>query len=59
MSLARKLVDAGERDAVAKFLDRCAKFNKAGKPLAEWAAQIRKGLNPDLAPSFNVFRKAG
>jgi hypothetical protein len=57
MSLARKLVDAGERDAVAKFLDRCAKFNKGGMPLAEWAAQIRKGTNPPLGPEFDMFRK--
>jgi hypothetical protein len=28
MSLARKLVDGGEREAVAKFLDRCTKFEK-------------------------------
>jgi hypothetical protein len=53
MSLARKLVDAGELDAVAQFLDRCAKFNRAGKPLALWAPQVRKGLNPKLAPSSN------
>jgi hypothetical protein len=58
MSLARNLVDAGERDAVAKFLDQCAKFNKAGEPLAEWAALIRKGINPDLSPNFGAFRQA-
>ena len=57
MSLARKLVDAGERDAVATFLDRCAKFNHGGKPLKEWAAEIRKGTNPNLAPNFDVFRQ--
>jgi hypothetical protein len=57
MSLARKLVDAGERDAVATFLDRCEKFNQGGKPLKEWAAEIRKGTNPNLAPNFDVFRQ--
>jgi hypothetical protein len=53
MSLARRLVDAGERDSAATFLDRCAKFNNVN-PFAEWAGQIRKGINPRLRPSFNV-----
>jgi hypothetical protein len=59
MSLPRMLVDAGERDAVATFLTRCAKFNRANEPLVQWAAQIRKGLNPRLMPNFNVFRQDG
>ncbi len=50
MTLARQLVDWGEREAVAQFLDRCARFNQRGKDLAEWAAQIRQGINPDLTP---------
>ncbi len=50
MTLARQLVDWGEREAVAQFLDRCARFNHRGKELAEWAAQIRKGINPDITP---------
>jgi hypothetical protein len=50
MTLARQLVDWGEREAVAQFLDRCARFNYRGKDLTEWAAQIRKGINPDLTP---------
>jgi len=50
MTLARQLVDWGEREAVAQFLDRCARFNQRGKDLAEWAAEIRKGINPDLIP---------
>ena len=57
MSLPGKLVDAGEREAAATFLDRCAKFNKGGTPLAQWAAQIRKGINPRLMPEFDVFRQ--
>ncbi len=55
MSLPVKLVDAGEREAVAKFLDRCATFNK-GRPLAQWATQIRKGINPRLSPDFDTYR---
>jgi hypothetical protein len=50
MTLARQLVDLGERDVVAEFLDRCAQFNYRGKEMAEWAAQIRMGINPDLTP---------
>ncbi len=50
MSLARKLVDWGEREPVAQFLEHCSKFNYQGKVLAEWASQIRKGINPDLIP---------
>lgn len=51
MSVVRHLVDWGERDAVAQFLERCSSFNvERGKDMAEWAAQIRKGANPDLLP---------
>lgn len=50
MTLARQLVDWGEREAVAQFLERCASFNRRGKDLAEWAAQLRQGINPDLTP---------
>ena len=50
MTLARQLVDWGERESVAQFLDRCAQFNYRSKDLTEWAAQIRKGINPDLTP---------
>jgi hypothetical protein len=50
MTLARQLVDWGEREAVAQFLERCAGFNRRGKDLAGWAAQLRQGINPDLTP---------
>jgi len=51
LSVARHLVDWGERDAVAQFLERCSKYNlDRGKDMAEWAAEIRKGVNPDLLP---------
>src|SRR5262245_39503346 len=50
MTLARQLLDLGEREAVAEFLDRCGQFNYRGKDLADWAAQIRQGINPDLTP---------
>jgi len=51
MTLARELVDWGEREAVARFLERCSRFNVTrGNDLALWAADIRKGINPDLMP---------
>lgn len=53
ISLARSLVDAGEREDVATFLDRCAKFNVQDRRLAEWAVEIRQGLTPP------PFRRAG
>jgi hypothetical protein len=51
MGLPRELVDWGEREAVATFLERVSKYNvERGKDMAQWAAQIRKGINPDLFP---------
>jgi uncharacterized protein HemY len=51
MTLARGLIDAGERTAVAEFLERCAQFNRQPfQKFTEWAAEIRQGRNPDLTP---------
>ena len=50
MTLARSLVDWSEREAVAKFLDRCAQINRESEKYKLWAADIRKGINPDLIP---------
>jgi tetratricopeptide (TPR) repeat protein len=57
MTFPRQLVDAGEREQVAAFLDRCAKFGEFDKHLATWAAQIRKGENPRLFPNFDPLAK--
>jgi len=54
MSLARELLDAGDRETVARYLDRCATFQP--RP-AHWAAEIRQGKNPDLMPVFRPFRR--
>jgi hypothetical protein len=53
MNLARALVDAGEREAVAKYLDAMSSKLDRGPQLKEWAAQIRQGINPDLLPTFS------
>lgn len=50
MDLARVLLDAGERKAVAHFLDRCSHFNAHKDQLIDWGVLIRKGINPDLVP---------
>jgi len=50
MDLPRSLVDWGEREAVATFLERCARFCERGEKFKQWAGEIRKGINPDLIP---------
>lgn len=51
MTLARSLVDWGDRTTVAKFLDRCAGISaRDGEKYRNWASDVRKGINPDLAP---------
>lgn len=50
MELPRALVDWGERDAVADFLERMATYKPRQGKLAEWAKLIRQGRNPDLIP---------
>lgn len=56
MTLARGLVDVGERTAVAEFLEHAAQFNQQQfHPLAKWAAEIREGKNPELTPYFSSY----
>jgi hypothetical protein len=50
MNLPRTLIDWGERDAVVQFLDRIASKTLGAKEFQDWAAQIRKGENPDMRP---------
>lgn len=52
MNLMRALVDWGERDAVAQFLERMAPKTNRTREFLDWAAQIRKGINPDILPTF-------
>ena len=54
MNLPRALVDSGERSAVIRFLQLMAlKTARAGQ-FQEWAAQLSKGINPDLVPTFSA-----
>jgi hypothetical protein len=50
MNLPRALIDWGERDAAAQFLERIASKTLRPKQFQGWAAQIRKGENPNLKP---------
>jgi hypothetical protein len=54
MNLPRALVDWGERSAVADFLDRMAPKTPRPKQFQDWAADIRRGINPDLTPTFSA-----
>lgn len=58
MLLAAKLLDWGQREAVANFLDRCAKFSSYGRRYSQWAAMIRRGVNPPLFPVNGLYRPA-
>jgi hypothetical protein len=50
MNLPRTLIDWGERDAVAQFLERIAPKTIRAEEFCDWAARIRKGENPDMRP---------
>ncbi len=52
MNLPRTLIDWGVRDAVAQFLERVAPKTLRAKELQGWAAQIRRGENPDMRPTM-------
>ncbi len=54
MNLPRALVDWGERRAVAEFLEIMAPKTARSKEFRAWAAEIRKGINPDLIPTFSA-----
>jgi hypothetical protein len=45
MSLARDLLQAGERDAVLAYLERCSRFWKDDSPRV-WSEDIRAGRTP-------------
>ena len=53
MNLPRALVDWGERRTVAEFLEWMAPKTVRSKPFQDWAAELRKGINPDLLPTFS------
>jgi hypothetical protein len=54
MNLPRALVDRGERRAVIDFFQRMAPKTTRAKQFEEWAAELSKGINPDLVPTFSA-----
>ena len=53
MSLAKALLEAGQKDAVIEFLGKCGKFwkNDQGR-IAKWTAEIKDGKTPDFGSSL-------
>jgi hypothetical protein len=47
MSLAKALLDAGQKDAVIEFLGKCSKFWKNDQS-EKWIAEIKDGKTPDF-----------
>jgi hypothetical protein len=54
MNLPRALVDRGQRRAVIDFLQRMAPKTRRAKQFQEWAAELSKGVNPDMLPIFTA-----
>ncbi len=53
MSLAKELIDAGERDGVIEYFELCRHFWKFGaKELDEWTANVKAGATPDFGPNL-------
>ena len=49
MSLAKKLIEKGERDTVIQYFDLCAKFwEMHGKTLEKWTNTVKQGGMPDF-----------
>ena len=49
MSLAKALLEAGQKDAVLEFLDKCGKFWKYDRSKREkWISEIKDGKIPDF-----------
>jgi TonB family protein len=53
MTLAKALIDAGERDAVLQYFEECRAFWKMGaKQLDEWSATVRGGGVPNFGANL-------
>jgi len=53
MSLAKGLLESGERDAVLEYFEECRTFWKMGVgKLDEWSARVRKGEIPDFGANL-------
>lgn len=53
MTLAKALLEAGERDVVLQYFDECRSFWRLGaNKLDEWSAVVRDGGMPDFGPNL-------
>lgn len=53
MTLAKELLEKGDRKSVLEYLESCSKFWKMGdKKLTEWRADIVAGKMPDFGPNL-------
>lgn len=52
MSLAKELLEKGERDAVIKYFEECASFWKDQGKLAQWTTQVRAGETPQFGANL-------
>ena len=53
MTLARELLDRGEREAVLEYFDLCEKFWEHGRDkLATWRKQVEAGEVPDFGANM-------
>jgi tetratricopeptide (TPR) repeat protein len=53
MSLAKELLEKGERDTVIAYLQACAKFwDMGGAKLQSWIATIKRGGTPDFGTNL-------
>lgn len=53
MSLARELLQKGEKEIVLSYFELCSKFWKMGKErLDAWSAAVRDGNIPDFGPNL-------
>ncbi len=54
MTLAKQLLERGERDVVLRFFDLCGGFWKSGKDqLQQWTEQVQRGKIPNFGPNLN------
>jgi len=53
MTLAKELLQKGEKDVFLKYLELCSKFWKMRKDrLHKWSVVVKDGKIPDLGPNL-------
>ena len=54
MTLAKELLEKGEREVVLEYFDLCAKFweLERDKKLKKWKSQVEAGKTPDFGANL-------